>query len=101
MPQTVFKYPLPMQDDFTLELPEGAEPLSVQVQRGQPCLWTLVDPSRSLQTRSFHMAGTGHPINNPDRLRFIDTFQIEGGMLVFHVFEVLNLPKSGDHAETR
>ncbi len=86
----VYKYYVPVSDRFSLELPIGARPLSVQVQIDAVQLWALVDTEAKLETQRFRLAGTGHPIDEPaDRLEFIDTFQLQGGSLVFHVFRVL------------
>ena len=40
----VYKYPLQLNDEVALDLPEGAEVLSVQEQRGGVCLWALGPP---------------------------------------------------------
>ena len=84
----IWKYDLNVDDYTVLEMPKGAETLSVQDQRGTPRLWALVDPSAITEKRTFKMAGTGHDIDGRN-LRFIDTFQLMNGGLVFHVFEVL------------
>lgn len=87
----VFKYPVPIgvgTDEFTLNLPDGARPLSFQAQRGEAMLWALVDPDAKPTRRRFRVAGTGHPIATPvERLRFIGTSQF--GSLVFHLFEIV------------
>ena len=83
----VFKYPIPIRDDFSLALPGGARILDVQVQNGVGCIWALVDASIPPIMRRFRLAGTGHPLNEP-HLIHIGTFQLEGGALVFHLFEV-------------
>lgn len=85
--QTVYKYPLPTTDEFELNLPDGARILSVQVQAGTPYLRALVDPVSPLRLRYFRLAETGHPIEDTTNLLFIDTFQLQGGRLIFHVFE--------------
>lgn len=87
---TVFKYPLHFDDYQSISIPSGAVLLSVRMQHEIPMLWALVDPSHSLEYRNFRMAGTGHTISeNPESLRFVDTFLVDDGLLVFHVFEVL------------
>ena len=40
---TIFKYPVPIEDHFILELPKNAKILAVQIQRGAPQLWAMVD----------------------------------------------------------
>lgn len=58
----IFKYPIPIEDHFTLELPKDAKILTVQVQREMPQLWAVVDPEAEKETRHFRLSGTGHPI---------------------------------------
>ncbi len=41
----VYKYPLRVNDRQIVKLPKGAEILSVQIQRGDICLWALIDTS--------------------------------------------------------
>lgn len=85
----VFKYPVPLLDEFTIALPDGAAVLAVQTQAGEPMLWALVDDEHAqAKPRSFILRGTGHEI--PRRaLRYIGTFQLHGGSFIGHVFEVL------------
>ena len=88
---TVWKYPVPVEDEFELAIPVPARPLTVQIQDGMPYLWALVDPdpNRLLARRRFRLAGTGHPIEEQnDELQYIGTFQMHGDALVFHVFWV-------------
>lgn len=87
----VFKYKVPIGDHVSISLPKGAQILSAQVQRGTPCIWALVDPDQPMVERRFRFAGTGHAIkDDPMTLSFIDTFQMHGGDLVFHLFEILS-----------
>jgi hypothetical protein len=87
---TVWKYPVTIIDDWTISLPAGAQVLTVANQGEQACLWALVDPSQpTTERRRFRIAGTGHPIGTSDDLRYINTFQLMAGALVFHLFEVV------------
>lgn len=87
--KSIWKYPLLAADIQTVSMPEDAQILSVQCQRGQPCLWALVDASTPPKDRVLHTLGTGHNIGaDAESLRFIDTFQMAEGDLVFHIFEV-------------
>jgi hypothetical protein len=89
-PLQVWKYAVPIGDAFELRMPRGARCLTVQVQGAGLCLWALVDPSAPLETRRFLFRGTGHEIDyGYAELVWVGTFQLEGGALVFHVFEVL------------
>lgn len=82
----VFKFPLAVTDDQTVGMPIGAEILCVQVQDSIPCMWALCDPSEKLVQRRFLTHGTGHALLLDDA-RYVGTYQLDGGMLVFHVFE--------------
>ncbi len=91
MALTVYKYEVPLEDDFVLWLPTGAQLLSFQAQYDNPCLWALVDPDARTEKRGFRLAGTGHKIDlDPAALRFVGSAQFQGGALVFHLFEVLS-----------
>ena len=69
-------------------MPRGAELLTVQVQRGEAYVWARVDPSAPVVERDLHVAGTGHPLPlRADGAPFLGTFQLNGGGLVFHVFD--------------
>ena len=90
MKRTIWKYELQITDTQTIEMPEGAMILTVQTQANKPCLWALVNPDSKIETRTFITYGTGHTI---EEIRdyvgnyYIGSYQIDGGILVFHVFE--------------
>ncbi len=90
MSRAVYKYPLRAVDNQAVDLPIGATLLAVQEQYGQPCLWALVDTDAGHLPRRIRIHGTGHPIENADALKYIATFQLSGGALVFHAFEDLS-----------
>lgn len=81
---TVWKYPFTLE----MELPKGAEVLTVRMQGDQRTIWALVDLSAStLEKRTFLVVGTGSPIEESvQSLTYIDTY-LEGG-LVMHLFEL-------------
>lgn len=90
MIKKIFKYPIPVADAFEISLPENAQILTVQAQFEDACLWALVDPEARTEIRILRIFGTGHPVDGPiNNLKYISTFQLNGGQLVFHVFEVL------------
>lgn len=91
MTKKVYKYEFPIQDIITIGLPVGAMILAVQEdgKTGNPCIWCLVDPNESaIEQREFRLAGTGRPIEDADDHRYVGTFQMHRGELVFHLFEV-------------
>jgi hypothetical protein len=87
--KAIWKYPLPIEDDFFLALPKGAVVLSVQIQGSQPCIWVLIEHAQGhgpTEKRHFMLYGTGHPIRHEGEWTFVGTFQLHGGSLVFHLF---------------
>lgn len=89
----VYKYPVPIDDTFIINMPEGAQILDVQVQgperlgyAAQVMMWVLVDTERPIVQRQFRMAGTGQPVTG--RVHHISTIQLQNGALVLHLFEV-------------
>ena len=89
MMPTIYKYPLNMDDVIKVQMPEGAKVLTVQMQGGSPYIWAGVDPDAPKVERRFRMYGTGHPIDPNLSLEYINTFQMHGGALIFHLFEDL------------
>lgn len=84
----IYKYPVPeIVDEQEIMMPVDAQILCVQLQHGEPCMWAMVDSDLNLIKRKFRIIGAGHPIEDFDSLNYIDTFQLAGGQLVFHVFE--------------
>jgi len=85
----IWKYKLNIYENGELEMPDGAVPLSVQSQNGQPCLWAMVDPEKELVLRKFRIIGTGHKFNNSFKHSdYIGTFQQAEGFFIWHLFEV-------------
>jgi len=89
MKKVIWKYQLIVTDRQEIKMPAGAEILTVQTQDGRPCLWALVAPNKTETTRIIETFGTGHEVNYFDTTvrEYIGTYQLEGGQLVFHVFE--------------
>ena len=82
----ILKYELSIEDEQTILLPDNAELLTVQVQRGVPCLWARVDTAELNVRRKIITHGTGHIV--PDTTgRYVGTYQLDSGSLVFHVFD--------------
>lgn len=86
MSKTVWKFPIEVGDCVRIEMPSGAQVVSVDLQFGQLCVWAIVDPEAPLVQRTFWWRGTGHRL--PDQpSRFVGTVLTAGGSLVFHLFE--------------
>lgn len=92
--KTIYKYPLTLVDEQTIQLPKGADILSVQWIRNQLCIYALVDTQESeMENRQIKIFGTGNPIlpnTTPKKHLFVGTIFNQSQTLVFHVFaEVL------------
>lgn len=83
----IYKYPVQIDDEFALELPDGAQVLTVAMQNGEPWLWAMVKTGSPAKTRWFRIIGTGNPIDDAAQLAFVGTFQMRGGTMVWHLFE--------------
>lgn len=82
--RTIFKYPLELTDSQTIQLPEGAAILRVEVQAGTLQLWAMVDTDKPKQNISITIRGTGHPLPDGFNDPFLGTVFLQS--LVFHVF---------------
>jgi len=82
--KTIYKYTLDSQD-CTLQLPKGAELLTVQLQNGIPTLWALVNPMTVTEERHICIVGTGWDVE--DNMKYITTYM--DGYFVWHAFELI------------
>ena len=82
----IWKFQLAVVGRQVLMVPEGPVPLCVQVQRGQPCLWLRVDPSKSAQPYTVLVVGTGHEREDIADALYVGSFQLHDGDFVGHVF---------------
>lgn len=76
-------------NQITIEIPKEAEILTMQTQNEKPCIWALVNPENKKELRHFEVYGTGHNIYYDMGIerKYINTFQLHNGDLVFHLFE--------------
>jgi hypothetical protein len=98
---TIWKFPLEITDEQVIQLPAGAELLTVTalwvpvpvkgVPGERPCLWALVDDECEPTPREIRIYGTGHAIKvDLSKYKYVGTFQVLNGSFVGHVFEKLN-----------
>ena len=86
--KVIYKYEL-SEHRMTFSIPAHAEVLCVQVQRGMPCLWMLVDTyygDVGAKDRTFVIEGTGNEFEGHN-IKYIGT--VQQGVYVWHVFEEL------------
>jgi hypothetical protein len=89
----IYKYRLdPYKPIQTLDLHYGWGILTVQVQHGGPVLWATIDPNMPKRQVEIYIVGTGKEMPNPTLkeprayLHYINTFQLEEGYVIGHVF---------------
>lgn len=87
---TIYKYEIPINFRFHLELPVWHEVLSVRLQSDIPFMWVLVDTETEIMKKPFELITTGMEIENLPDLRYVDTFQIFrfNKTFVYHLFEI-------------
>ena len=87
MKSSIWKFALETTDEQIINVPVGAEFLSVQVQHGQPCIWAQVNPKENVIVRAkVVIVGTGNPADHTDGMMFLGTYQLHDGNFVGHVF---------------
>lgn len=86
---TIHKYPAPINDELTIEMPYLAKVLCVQTQGDSdlPQIWAAVDTSGPMVARKFTWRSIGH-CDISGLSQYIGTVQVYGN-LVFHLFEVV------------
>jgi len=88
MIKTVWKYKIPIADEFEIEMPAFSKILSFQSQGNDLCLWALVFPELEKIKEKFILRGTGHLIDCDLDLDYIGSVQIKVyETLIFHLFK--------------
>src|SRR5690606_30712086 len=83
----IWKYQLALLDTHYIDMPAGARLVDVQIQGDDVCVWALCDESKTVKPRNIAIYGTGNPMPD-DPGEYIATFQMDGGSLVFHAFDL-------------
>lgn len=83
----IWKFPLKADDEQIVRMPKGARLLSLQIQKGIPCLWASVHTRIEEINRKVYTFGTGQDTAFiTEQLDFVGTYQQFNGDLVLHVF---------------
>ena len=84
--QTIWKFPIRLDVNLTVDMPKGSLVLSAGVQDGSIMVWALVQDDAEQIRRRFAVYGTGHPMLPKDAaLLFVGTVFM--GSYVWHVFD--------------
>lgn len=83
----IWKFEVPITDEFTVVMPKGAKLLDFQMQGPKGTLWALVNPEFAPnEKRNFRLFGTGNKIDRPENLTYVGTAQ-DQQWFVWHLFE--------------
>jgi len=82
----IYKYQIFPGDMQVLEIPQDSKILCVQTQGGEPQMWVQQYTEGSLTQKEIYIIPTGATFDADDK-KYIGTFQLNGGTLVFHVYE--------------
>lgn len=63
--KAIYKYSLPVQEKFVIELPAGAQIIRVDDVDGKFWLWAIVDTEAEKESRYIECYKTGQPIETP------------------------------------
>jgi len=82
--QRIWKYEIPLTEEFKLDIPYGKTIVSIDVVDGKPYMWVLVWDGNPPEEHEFELHPTGADVDS-DRI-YKGTFRIAD--VVFHLFEL-------------
>jgi hypothetical protein len=89
--RVIFKYQMPVLEQFTMKLPAGAEIIRMEDQGGMFWLWAVVNTDAPTEERRFHAFKTGAKIPDGLPLRYVGFcaifVQMELGLYIFEEVE--------------
>ena len=90
---TIWKFGFSPSNEISITMPKGAEILTLQTVGNNPFIWAFVNSEAENEKRHFKMYGTGHIIQIKENTmeRYIGTYQLYEGTLVFHLWEVIEI----------
>lgn len=88
-PQTIWKFALPIADEYTIDLSPVAQVLAVDMapSGGHIELWAAVWPDQPAKPRRFYVRGTGHPLFPAIPEKHVGTVVDRARGNVWHVFD--------------
>lgn len=85
--RVIFKYQMPVLEQFTMKLPAGAEIIRMEDQGGMFWLWAVVNTEAPLEDRRFRAFKTGAKMPDGVALRYLGFcavfVQMELGLYIF------------------
>jgi hypothetical protein len=88
----IYKYTLPVQEKYAIDLPKRAQIIRVEDIDGLFYLWAIVNPEAETEKRYLEFYKTGQPIETPlSNLQFLGTCKLFIMQeLCLYVFENIN-----------
>ena len=87
--RVIFKYQMPVLEEFQMELTVNAEIIRVEDQNGMFWMWAVVNTDAPTETRTFRASKTGAQIPDNINLKYIGFcaifVQMELGLYIFEV----------------
>lgn len=76
-------------DNFSMDLPGGAQLLQMDAVGPQCVLYALVDPKAELEQRDFRLveSNSAHELDGSEHVAYVGTFATADRDKVFHLFE--------------
>lgn len=90
----IYKYDLEITGQQFVEMPIANEILTIQNQTGIPRIWAIVNLDSPTTKICIEMFGTGQKLPDIDGMigrKYLGTFQLMGGGLVYHVFKRIQI----------
>jgi len=83
----IHKQVLALEPSQVIEVPFGAQILTIQAQGEDIVVWYSCNPDRQLQQRAIVLVGTGHDLPDTHTLKYIST--VQQGEFVWHFYEAV------------
>lgn len=86
--KTIYTYPIPIEGEFSINLPDQARILDVTTKHGEPILVAMVDTEADSELVDFALRRTGTPMDDLDRDNYLGSFTISDGNVTFFLFRI-------------
>lgn len=86
--KTIYTYPIPIEGEFSINLPVRARVIDVTTKHGEPILVAMVDTEADSTLVDFALRRTGTPMDDLDPDDYLGSFTISDGNVTFFLFQV-------------
>lgn len=96
MNNIILKYAIPTATEFTLPLYEGGRVLKVETINEKPYIWVVVPQNAKRIDVTFRVILTGEGFDLPSTYRYVDSFILNYGGFVGHLWMNTAVPVQGE-----